>query len=358
MTESRKGVRQDYVLRVRYQNTLPPPAFEPKLLKLPDSFSRFSSASFISNLIHEQYNNVDVDSELGMPIDLSIIQGLFEGDESALFPIPEVADLDIKDRQLLRNIGDAHTGKLTADVAFLRRTQYISSEIGNTNKAKQQEAEKASKIKAALKIELGPEEQLAAVEKTFQIAQRPIDSLRHPTKKNIKAVKCWPVLPNTGHLDQQYVNAKFPSNPAPKTKSSVVVEDEDPRLEVACLVPRIIDETSSAVDNDYIAYFIPSVEDAVVIANNNAEPGDRTHGATYKFIREYDAKKDDAAAEWAITLEADTALYIELGGRMNMRGRRRGAQVTSTNEVVEVTMRDLNTGEQDVLDAVQQQFNA
>lgn len=345
--QQRKPVRQDYILRVRYSNTLPPPPFEPKMLKLPMSLSKYTSASYLSTLIQEQPIKMELDAELGMPIDLSLIPGIFEGDESVMYPPTEPIALDPKDQALLKGPNDMQVGKPMADSAFLRRTQYISSEITLSNKAKQQEAERARAIKESLKVELAPIEQLAAVEKTFEAVRQPLSELRHPAKRGLKAVNSWAVLPNFACFDHQYINAKFPSNPAPRTKSNSAAEDEDPRLEVSCMVPRIVDETIEAPDNDYIAYFITDVETAQSLKRKNVEGGGAGDVSRYKFVREYDAKKDDGAAEWAITFKDNVAEYLELGARMNMRGRRRGTQVTQATEVIELTLRDVVEDEKD-----------
>lgn len=288
---------------------------------------------------------VEIDAELGMPIDLSLIPGIFEGDESAMHPPSVPIELDARDHALLKGPNDLQAGKAMTDSAFLRRTQYISSEITLSNKAKQQEAERARTIKQSLKVELDPVEQLAAVERTFEAVQQPLSDLRHPAKRGLKATESWAVLPNFECFDQQYLNAKFPSNPAPRTKSNTMASDEDPRLEVSCMVPRIVDDTIEAPDNDYIAYFITDEESAVSLKRKNMDGDEEGEVSRYKFVREYDAKKDDGAAEWAITFNDDIAQYLELGSRMNMRGRRRGTQVTQTNEVIEMTLRAFDEDE-------------
>lgn len=340
MTEPRRTARQDYILRVRYQNTLPAPPFDPVLLKLPTSIDSFKEPSFLNDLIHEQPPKMEIDSELGMPLDLSIVPGIFEGDYTAMFPEADVIELDPKDKILTRSITDNTTGKLTGDVAFLRRTQYISSEIALTTKMKAQESSKQAQLKASVKVELDPEEQLKAIETTFEAMKSSISSLSHPTKRDLRPVCSWDVVPDLEHAEQQYVHAKFPSNPAPRSKSNAVSEDEDTRLEVACLVPRIVDETNTTVDNDYIAYFLPDAQSAEEIIKSNHQPDPSHHvPQQYKFVREYDAKKEDGGSEWAISLRDGKAFYVELGGRMNMRGRRRGAQVTNPHEIVEISMR-------------------
>lgn len=343
----RKPVRQDYILRVRYQNTLPPPPFEPKLLKLPISLSQFTSASYLSTLIQEQPQKVDIDAELGMPIDLTLIPGIYEGDETLMYPpaIPE--KLDPKDQALLKGTTDGQGAKLAAESAFLRRTQYISSELATSSKKKQLEADRVRRMKDALKVELDPAEQLLAIEKTFETARCPLSDLKHPAKRGLKAMQSWTVMPDSERFDQQCVNAKFPSNPAPRTKSNAAAEDEDPRLQVCCMIPRIVDDTIDAPENDYIAYFMTDEKTAKDLDHHNTTGEGDGNVSRYRFVREYDAKQDEVAAEWVIKFQEEDAVYMELGARMNMRGRRRGTQVTSANEVVELTLRSLNDAEKD-----------
>lgn len=75
---------QDYIARIRYANTLPPPPNPPKLLDIPGtglSGGQYTSAAFASRLAREQPLNIEADSELGMPIDLIGLPGVFDGDE-------------------------------------------------------------------------------------------------------------------------------------------------------------------------------------------------------------------------------------------------------------------------------------
>jgi len=74
---------QDYIARIRYSNALPPPPGPPKLLDIPtDGLARYTSAGFASRMAREQPINIEVDAELGMPIDLVGMPGIFNGDES------------------------------------------------------------------------------------------------------------------------------------------------------------------------------------------------------------------------------------------------------------------------------------
>jgi hypothetical protein len=77
---------QDYIARIRYSNTLPPPPNPPKLLDIPDASlasGQYTSTSFAARLSREQPLNIEADAELGMPLNLIGLPGVFDGDESS-----------------------------------------------------------------------------------------------------------------------------------------------------------------------------------------------------------------------------------------------------------------------------------
>ena len=81
-----RGYHQDYIARIRYENTLPPPPGAPKLLNIPtEGLKYYTSANFSSRLARQQPLNIEADAELGMPIDLVGMPGIFDGDESCKF---------------------------------------------------------------------------------------------------------------------------------------------------------------------------------------------------------------------------------------------------------------------------------
>ena len=80
---SERGYHQDYIARIRYENALPPPPGAPKLLNIPaEGLKYYTSAAFSSRLARQQPLNIEADAELGMPIDLVGMPGIFDGDES------------------------------------------------------------------------------------------------------------------------------------------------------------------------------------------------------------------------------------------------------------------------------------
>ena len=80
-----QGYRQDYIARIRYENNLPPPPGAPKLLNIPiEGLNYYTSAAFASRMARQQPLNIEADAELGMPIDLVGMPGIFDGDESCI----------------------------------------------------------------------------------------------------------------------------------------------------------------------------------------------------------------------------------------------------------------------------------
>lgn len=80
-------VHQDYIARIRYSNALPPPPHPPKLLEIPGTGlagGEYTSAAYASKLAREQPLNIEADAELGMPIDLIGVPGIFEGDNRGM----------------------------------------------------------------------------------------------------------------------------------------------------------------------------------------------------------------------------------------------------------------------------------
>ena len=76
-------VHQDYIVRQRYQNTLPPPPGAPKLLNIPtEGMSAYTSPGFAAGMARAQPINIEADAFLGMPLDLVGMPGIFDGDES------------------------------------------------------------------------------------------------------------------------------------------------------------------------------------------------------------------------------------------------------------------------------------
>ena len=79
-----KVVHQDYIAKIRYSNQLPAPPNPPKLLDIPGgglAEGKYIQAQYATSLARAQPLNIEADAELGMPLDLIGIPGVFQGDE-------------------------------------------------------------------------------------------------------------------------------------------------------------------------------------------------------------------------------------------------------------------------------------
>ena len=78
---------QDYIVRQRYSNALPPPPGAPKLLDIPNpGLDYYTSPAFASRMGRQEPLNIEADAFLGMTINLVGMPGIFDGDESCLYP--------------------------------------------------------------------------------------------------------------------------------------------------------------------------------------------------------------------------------------------------------------------------------
>ncbi|KAI0630665.1 hypothetical protein C8Q77DRAFT_219712 [Trametes polyzona] len=79
-----KKSKLDLLIRVRYSNPLPAPPCPPKLLNIPTDPLRYARPEFLDEIAASTPLPMVVDGELGMPLDLSHWDCLWEenGDDS------------------------------------------------------------------------------------------------------------------------------------------------------------------------------------------------------------------------------------------------------------------------------------
>ncbi|EPE30219.1 hypothetical protein GLAREA_12942 [Glarea lozoyensis ATCC 20868] len=239
-------VQQDYIARIRYSNALPPPPNPPKLLEIPNTglaSGQYTTPGYASRLARDQPLNIEADAELGMPLDLVGMPGIFDGDESSIqaplqLPVPHPHD-----RALLRPLSTLGKPKFSdTGVSFLRRTEYISS---YTSKSRFESTTSRSLIdntgskKKRPVVDFdkeSPENIKKQVEESFAIAARNLKNkniARHPTKRNVHVVDAYPLLPDVDAFPDAggYVTVKFLTNPVPPSTTY------DVRVENSMLVP-------------------------------------------------------------------------------------------------------------------------
>ncbi|KAK3067350.1 hypothetical protein LTR53_015839 [Teratosphaeriaceae sp. CCFEE 6253] len=240
-------VHQDYIARIRYSNTLPPPPNPPKLLDIPGTGlagGQYTSAGYASKLAREQPLNIEADAELGMPIDMIGVPGIFNGDERAIFSRPG-AQLHPADKLLMKPLSALGKGdKSGSGVSFLRRTEYTASQgpqhfASNTSKdmmrlrndpkrRKLNTVDKDDPINIARNIIKGfdiayPADMYAGEDSTTTLRGAAVTDAevkawtkpRHPTKPNVHLLDSYPLLPDLDALPAAgfFAVYKFQSNP-------------------------------------------------------------------------------------------------------------------------------------------------
>ncbi|KAE8451827.1 hypothetical protein EG329_002667 [Mollisiaceae sp. DMI_Dod_QoI] len=251
-SSQQRVIHQDYIARIRYSNALPPPPNPPKLLDIPNTglaSGQYTTPGFASRLARDQPLNIEADAELGMPLDLVGMPGIFDGDESSIQAPLQPPPVHPHDRALLRPLSTLGKPKFSdSGVSFLRRTEYISSYTSKSRfdtTTSRSLADTAGRRKKRAPEDLdkeSPEYIKSQVEKSFVIAAQNLKSgqyMKHPSKKNLKLVDSFPLLPDlTAFPDAGgYVTIKFLANPLPPSSTY------DIRLENSILKPMEPDET-------------------------------------------------------------------------------------------------------------------
>ncbi|KAJ4391481.1 hypothetical protein N0V93_005098 [Gnomoniopsis smithogilvyi] len=252
----RNGERfhQDFIARIRYSNALPPPPNPPKLIDIPNTglaSGQYTTPGFATRLQREQPLNIEADAELGMPLDLVGMPGVFDGDESSIQAPSKPPQVHPHDRLLLRPL--ATLGKPQASgtsVSFLRRTEYISN-ANTTSKVSpfhRQPSRTGASAAPRPPKRKSPEPEAGTpaairrkIEKGFEAARtnlKDLSRIKHPTKsvtaknKGLKVVEAFPILPELGAFPDSgaYVTYKFAHAPMPNSKDGY-----DRRLETSIL---------------------------------------------------------------------------------------------------------------------------
>ena len=294
-------IHQDYIVRQRYNNDLPPPPGDPKLLEIPtDMLSYYCSPAFTSRLARQQPLNIEADAFLGMPIDLVGMPGIFDGDESCKLPTCQKCNATIllimlsiaiqaplvpppvhpRDKALLVPMSQRGKPKTeTNTVSFLRRTQYTADDAGRTrvesNTSRNLVNQTIKKRKPADVSKDNPVNIMRNIVKGFDIAY-PEDAYKgpdteqnirgavpspaeieawknpkHPTKPHLKLLDSYPILPNLDGLTDSsgYMVTKFAVDPSHAT------DHHDERMDVGLLHPiDLAPEVSAHLEAQRLAY--------------------------------------------------------------------------------------------------------
>lgn len=253
-TAPRSGERvihQDFIARIRYSNALPPPPIPPKLLDIPNTglaSGQYTTPGFASRLAREQPLNIEADAELGMPLDLVGMPGVFDGDESSIQTPLNAPPVHPHDKLLLRPIAALGKRKATeaTGVSFLRRTEYISNlaskKIEGSGQPFLQKAKPRKRPEAAADDPLVIKRK---IDRGFELAEEELKNpkrIKHPSKRNLELVEATPLFPDLEAFPDSgaYVTIKFATNPVPTS------DTYDTRLLSAMFRPIDRTETETA----------------------------------------------------------------------------------------------------------------
>ncbi|KAI2623864.1 RNA polymerase II-associated [Hypomontagnella submonticulosa] len=236
-SSSRNGehrpVHQDFIARIRFSNALPPPPNPPKLLDIPNiglASGLYTQPKFASRLSKEQPLNIEADAELGMPLDLVGMPGIFDGDESSIQAPAQPPPIHPHDRPLLRAPGSLGHPKLhEANVSFLRRTEYISSVSAKRHDTGAFRSNNPAPKRPLKRPSPEPDVDSPAhikkkIEQSFSVTAANLKDktkLKHPTKRNVKLVDSYPLVPDLEAFPDSgaYVTFKFLHNPQPTSRN-------------------------------------------------------------------------------------------------------------------------------------------
>ncbi|KAI0014111.1 RNA polymerase II-associated [Xylariaceae sp. FL0662B] len=228
-----RSVHQDFIARIRFSNALPPPPNPPKLLDIPNTglaSGQYTGPGFASRLAREQPLNIEADAELGMPLDLVGMPGIFDGDESSIHAPAHPPPMHPHDRALLRPPGSLGNTKVAdTNVSFLRRTEYISSTNARARNDGPLRSVNSNIHKRPLKRPSPePDRDSPAfvkrkIDQSFAIASANLKDksrVRHPSKRNVKLVDAYPMVPDLEAFPDSgaYVTFKFTHNPVPPAR--------------------------------------------------------------------------------------------------------------------------------------------
>nr|POE78670.1 rna polymerase ii-associated protein 1 like [Quercus suber] len=338
----RAVVHQDYIARIRYSNALPPPPNPPKLLDIPGpglTTGHYTSAGYAARLAREQPLNIEADAELGMPIDLIGIPGVFDGDDSEL-STRQGAWVHPADKALLKPLSALGKASATLNgVSFLRRTEYIATTNntqhfssstskdllrlkGDTKRRKTANLDKEDPINILRNIVKGfdiayPQDAYRGEDSTSAIRGAPVSDVearawaqpKHPSNAKLQLLDSYPVLPDLDALPASgfFTIVKFTSNPTPQG------ELYDPRLDAAILRPisnehadarfqRLLDDwdpnsgKKRPIPEYEYEYFVPDSAAAMRNFKRKYSVADPARDSPDLYTDEADDANDDAAA--------------------------------------------------------------
>ncbi|XP_065520398.1 RNA polymerase II-associated factor 1 homolog [Lathamus discolor] len=275
------------------------------------------------------------------------------------YPFDQSRYLDPADEKLLEEEIQAPTSSKRSQqhakvVPWMRKTEYISTEFNRYGVSNEKPE---VKIGVSVKQQFTEEEiykdrdsQIAAIEKTFEDAQKGIT--QHYSKPRVTPVEVMPVFPDFKMWINPCAQVIFDSDPAPKDTGGAAALE----MMSQAMIRGMMDEEG----NQFVAYFLPVEETLRKRKRDLEEEMDYAPEDVYdyKIAREYNWNVKNKASKgyeenyFFIFREGDGVYYNELETRVRLSKRRARAGVQSgTNAVLVVKHRDMNEKELEAQEA-------
>ncbi|XP_028857169.1 RNA polymerase II-associated factor 1 homolog [Denticeps clupeoides] len=341
--------RSGVVCRVKYCNGLPDIPFDPKFITYPFDQHRFVQYKATS-LEKQHKHELLTEPDLGVTIDL-INPDTYRIDPSILL---DPADEKLLEEDIQAPSSSKRSQQHAKVVPWMRKTEYISTEFNRYGVSN----EKVEvKIGVSVKQQFTEEEiykdrdsQIAAIEKTFEDAQKSI--AQHYSKPRVMPVEVLPVFPDFKMWINPCAQVIFDSDPAPKDISGPAGVD----MMSQAMIRGMMDEEG----NQFVAYFLPNEDTMRKRKRDFEEDVDYMPEEVYeyKIAREYNWNVKNKASKgyeenyFFIFRDSDGVYYNELETRVRLSKRRAkaGAQST-TNAVLVCKHRDMNEKELEAQEA-------
>ncbi|XP_077468129.1 RNA polymerase II-associated factor 1 homolog [Stigmatopora argus] len=341
--------RSGVVCRVKYCNSLPDIPFDPKFITYPFDQHRFVQYKATS-LEKQHKHELLTEPDLGVTIDL-INPDTYRIDPNILL---DAADEKLLEEDIQAPSSSKRSQQHAKVVPWMRKTEYISTEFNRYGVSN----EKVEvKIGVSVKQQFTEEEiykdrdsQIAAIEKTFEDAQKPIT--QHYSKPRVTPVEVLPAFPDFKMWINPCAQVIFDSDPAPKDIS----QPAGVEMMSQAMIRGMMDEEG----NQFVAYFLPN-EDTLRKRKRDCDEGLDYMPEDlydYKIAREYNWNVKNKASKgyeenyFFIFRDGDGVYYNELETRVRLSKRRAkaGAQST-TNAVLVCKHRDMNEKELEAQEA-------
>ena len=247
-------------------------------------------------------------------------------------------------------------------ITWLKKTEYISTEFNRYGASSDKTETKFVKIQLMtfIKLKIDPnlfyrvgynvkkkmkeeslyldrDSQIAAINKTFEAAQKPIT--QHPGKPGITPVEVLPVFPDYSLWKYPFAQVMFDADPAPITKMEEMSQ---------AMIRGVMDESGE----QFVAYFLPTEDTINKRKIDELESREYGDGEEYEYVmaREYNWNVKNKATKgyeenYFFVWRDDCICYNELETRVRLSKRRIKQGAPPNNSKLVVKHRPLNEQE-------------